>query len=328
MSKQTYNENGFTYTVDDNGTITAGGKIESDNGVKCGARVTPDGMKDGDQRGHVIAASEGGVNKDFNMTAQNGKLNQGAYKSVEQAEVNLAKQGYDVNTSKTAYVSNQQEGRPDAYMINDTLTAPNGKTQDIHLSFQNMSPQEQQEMNDQSAEIFSEMSSEFSNPGSRPEGMTENEYAQLMEETDMDLPSINDEFDMDNTTSMSFDEGFVSDAQSSFDSGTSNGAESSESGMGADSSAEGGAAPGADGGEPGGLGGDGGELERLKETAPKGRPLFLCSYSQSSTTSRRWMGLTWFRTSSSTSSSIRGTLMVILGTAARSPEERAVIWTP
>lgn len=255
MSKQTYNENGFTYTVDDNGTITAEGKIESDNGVKCGARVTPNGMVDGDQRGHIIAAREGGVNKGFNMTAQDGRLNQGAYKGAERAEINLAKQGYDVQTSKTAYVSNQQGGRPDAYMINDTITAPNGKTQDIHLSFQNMSPQEQQEMNDQSATIFSEMSSAFPNPGSRPEGMTESEYAELMEETDMDLPSVNDEFDMDNTTSMSFDEGFVSDAQSSFDSGTSDGTESSESGVGADSRAEGGADPGADEGADGGADG-------------------------------------------------------------------------
>lgn len=92
MSNQTYSENGFSYTVDENGTISAEGKVEADNGVECGARVTPNGMQDGDHRGHVIAAREGGVNKNYNMTAQNGKLNQGAYKSAEKSEVNLAKQ--------------------------------------------------------------------------------------------------------------------------------------------------------------------------------------------------------------------------------------------
>lgn len=250
MSKQIFNENGFTYTVDKNGTITANGKVEADNGVKCGTRTTPDGMKYGDQRGHIIAAREGGVNKNFNMTAQDGKLNQGAYKTAEKAEIDLAKQGYDVQTSKTAFVSNQLGGRPDAYMVNDTISL-DGKTQDVHMSFQNMSPQEQQDMNEQSAEAFAQMSSEFSNPDSRPEGMTENEYADLMKETDMSLPSVKDEFDMENTTSMSFDEGFVADAQSSFDSETGAGVDNGESGIGMDSGTSSDTC--ADGGTDGGI---------------------------------------------------------------------------
>lgn len=234
MAKQTFNENGFTYTVDENRTITAEGKIEADNGVKCGTRVTPDGMKEGDQRGHIIAAREGGLNKAYNMTAQDGKVNQGAYKTVEKSEVDLAKKGYDVQTSKTAYVSNQPGGRPDAYMVNDKITSPDGKTQDVHMSFQNISPQDQQEMNEQSAETFSQMSNEYPNPDSRPEDMTEDEYANLVQETDMSLSSVKDEFDIDNTTSMSFDEGFVADAQVSLDSelnvGTDTGASATDNG--------------------------------------------------------------------------------------------------
>lgn len=248
MSEQTFNENGFTYTVDENGTITAQGKIEADNGVKCGTRVTPNGMKDTDQRGHIIAAREGGVNKAFNMTAQNSKLNTGAYKTAEKAEVGLAKQGYDVQTSKTAYVSNQQGGRPDAYMVNSTITAHDGKTQNVYMSFQNMSPQEQQNMNEQSVEMFTQISSEYSNPDSRPNGMTEKEYADLMEKTEMSLSSVKDEFDMDNTTSMSFDDGFVVDAQSSFTSKEDIGTECGESNMSADSGTEGETDYGVDGG--------------------------------------------------------------------------------
>lgn len=245
MSKQTYSENGFTYTVDENGTITAEGKIEADNGVKCGTRVTPDGMQSGDQRGHIIAARAGGVNKSYNMTAQNGKLNMGAYKTVEKAEVDLARKGYEVQTSKTAYVSNQQGGRPDAYMVNDTITTPDGKTQVVHMSFQNMSPQEQQDMNDKSEEAFALISDEFPNPNSRPEGMTEKEYTELMDETDRSLLSVKDEFDADNTTSASFTEDYSFNAQSLLDAGSSTGEESTSNS--AECSTDGGADAGADG---------------------------------------------------------------------------------
>lgn len=149
----------------------------------------------------------------------------------------MAKKGYDVQTSKTAYVSNQPGGRPDAYMINDKITSPDGKTQDIHMSFQNMTPQDQQEMNEQSAETFARMSNEYPNPDSRPEDMTEDEYADLMQETDMSLSSVKDEFDMYNTSSMSFDDGFVADAQSSLDSESGVGGCGADMGAGADEGA-------------------------------------------------------------------------------------------
>lgn len=91
MADKTYVDNGYTFTVSDNGTITAEGKVPTE-GVSCKGRVTPDGMQTGDHRGHVIAAQEGGPNKGYNMTAQNGNLNQGQYKIVENTEAALAKQ--------------------------------------------------------------------------------------------------------------------------------------------------------------------------------------------------------------------------------------------
>lgn len=239
MSKQEYTENGFTYTIDDSGTITAQGQVPT-QGVKCGSRVTPDGMQPGDQRGHVIAAQEGGPNKSYNMTAQDGKLNQGAYKTVENTEVDFARQGYDVQTSKTAYVSAQEGGRPDAYMINDTITSQEGKTQNVNLSFQNMSPEEQETQNS----IINEMNIDegFDNPDPLRDSMPNEEYSTLMEETESDLPSIRDEFDMNNTTEMSFDQECVDEANSSYEgedtsvsSGTTSSMdEGSNGGMGAD----------------------------------------------------------------------------------------------
>lgn len=214
MASKEYSENGFTYTVDESGTITAEGKVPT-QGIKCGSRVTPDGMLPGDQRGHLIAAQEYGPNKSFNMTAQDGKLNQGPYKTVENTEVDLARQGYEVQTSKTAYVSTQQGGRPDAYMINDTITTPDGKTQSVHLSFQNMSPEMQEAMNKEVNEM--NIKDDFDNPDPLRDSMTKEEYNSLMQETDECLPSIKDEFDMSNTDTMLFDESYTNEANNSFD---------------------------------------------------------------------------------------------------------------
>ncbi len=245
MSKQEYTENGFTYTIDDSGTITAQGQVPT-QGVKCGSRVTPDGMQPGDQRGHIIAAQEGGPNKSYNMTAQDGKLNQGAYKTVENTEVDLARQGCDVQTSKTAYVSTQEGGRPDAYMINDTITSQDGKTQNVNLSFQNMSPEEQETQNI----IINEMNIDegFDNPDPLRDSMSNEEYNTLMEETESDLPSIRDEFDTNNITEMSFVQECMDEANSSYESEST--------------STSSGTAFGMDGGSDGGMGADvGGGVE-------------------------------------------------------------------
>lgn len=205
MAKQVYEQNGFTYTVDENGTITGEGKVAADKGVDCGKRPDPPGLESGDDRGHVIAAGHGGANEPYNMTAQDRHMNRSEYKTVENSERSLAKEGYDVHTSKTAFVSDPS-GRPDAYMINDTITSPDGKTQNVHLSFQNMSQTEQEENNqflDSQIDLY-----DAPNPDPLRDSMSKEEYTQLMEETDAALPSVKDEFDMDSMTSFSFDQSF------------------------------------------------------------------------------------------------------------------------
>lgn len=242
MADKTYVDNGYTFTVSDNGTITAEGKVPAE-GVNCKGRMTPDGMQTGDHRGHVIAAQEGGPNKGYNMTAQNGNLNQGQYKTVENAEAALAKQGYDVNVSKTAFVSNQEGGRPDAYMINDTITSPDGKTQSMNLSFQNESRAEQEAQN-QFLENEVDIDNSL-NVNPLRDTMNAEEYSSLMEETNSSLPSLKDSFDMQNTTEISFEQ--VSESQAAVDSGPT----VSES-SGCDSGLDAGYSSGADGGVDGG----------------------------------------------------------------------------
>ncbi len=214
MANKEYSENGFTYTVDEGGTITAEGKVPT-QGIKCGSRVTPEGMLPGDQRGHLIAAQEGGPNKSFNMTAQDGKLNQGAYKAVENTEVDLARHGYEVHTSKTAYVSTQQGGRPDAYMISDTITTPSGKMQSVHLSFQNMVLEEQEAQNKTIHEM--NVCDNFPNPDPLRDSMSNEEYNSLIAKTEPYLPSVKEEFDMSNTTAMLFNEDCIHEANASFE---------------------------------------------------------------------------------------------------------------
>lgn len=242
MADKTYVDNGYTFTVSDNGTITAEGKVPTE-GVNCKGRVTPDGMQTGDHRGHVIAAQEGGPNKGYNMTAQNGNLNQGQYKTVENAEAALAKQGYDVNVSKTAFVSNQEGGRPDAYMINDTINSPDGKTQSVNLSFQNESKVEQEAQN-QFLENEVDIDDSL-NVNPLRDTINAEEYSSLMEETNSSLPSLKDSFDMQNTTEISFEQAY--EAQTSVDSSVSE-----SSGCDASSGADAGYSSGIDGGADGG----------------------------------------------------------------------------
>lgn len=242
MADKTYVDNGYTFTVSDNGTITAEGKVPTE-GVSCKGRVTPDGMQTGDHRGHVIAAQEGGPNKGYNMTAQNGNLNQGQYKTVENTESALAKQGYDVNVSKTAFVSNQEGGRPDAYMINDTINSPDGKTQSVNLSFQNESRAEQEAQNQMLENEVDIDNSLNINP--LRDTMNAEEYSSLMEETNSSLPSLKENFDMQNTTEISFEQ--ASESQTLMDSSVSE-----SSGCDASSGANAGCSSGVDGGADGG----------------------------------------------------------------------------
>lgn len=250
MADKTYVDNGYTFTVSDNGTITAEGTVPTE-GVNCKGRVTPDGMTNGDHRGHVIAAQEGGPNKGYNMTAQNGNLNQGQYKTVENAEASLAKQGCDVHTSKTAFVSNQEGGRPDAYMINDTINSPDGKTKSVNLSFRNESKAEQEAQN-QFLENEVDIDN-WLNVNPLRDSMNVKEYSALMEKTDSALPSLRDNFDMQNTTEISFEQ--ASESQTAVDSGqTVSDGTGCDAGSCVDAGSSSGVDGGADGGCPAGCG--------------------------------------------------------------------------
>lgn len=194
---KTYTDNGYTYTVEDNGTVTAKGTVSEDPASRKGmSSIHPDGYDSKtDDKGHLIAAREGGVAADYNVSAQDRGLNRGAYKTIENSEVDLANKGYTVETEKTAYVSNPGE-KPSAYMVNDTITTPDGKTHTVNNSFTNLSKSEMDEIDKSMQDIPMD---DYPNPDPLRESMTPEEYNQLMEETDQYLGSVKDDYDIDNT---------------------------------------------------------------------------------------------------------------------------------
>ncbi len=199
MSEKTYTANGYTYTVQDNGTVTAKGKVSENPASRKGmSSIHPDGYDSkSHDKGHLIAAREGGVAADYNVSAQDRGLNRGSYKVMENSEVDLANKGYDVQTEKTAYVS-RPGAEPDAYMVNDTITTPDGKTHTVNASFTNLSKSDMEKI-DNDLNNLSENERELSEP--YHEGMTKEEYNSMMQETENETYSVKDEFDMDNTYS-------------------------------------------------------------------------------------------------------------------------------
>ncbi len=154
-----------------------------------------EGKTSTDHSGHLIAAQQNGPAIKENLFAQDGHLNQGPYRSMENAELGLVRNGATVYTEKTAYIPHATEtgARPSAFIANDTITYADGHTQHVNLSFANLTVVQQEEYAQMAAE--SQIDMECENPGDTlRENMSTQEYASLMEETDYSLLNIRDEY--------------------------------------------------------------------------------------------------------------------------------------
>lgn len=189
--------NGYEYTIYDGGTVKACGYSQDNMASRNGMSKDIGGQSklSTDDRGHLIGAQHNGPASDINLSAQNRSLNRGAYKAVENAEMRITRDAENpgnVFMEKTAFTINANElgSRPEAYIVNDTITYESGAQQHVNLSFANLSPAEQQMY----GEIASQYDIEAENPG---DTLRENEvdYSSLMETTESSLPSIRDEFD-------------------------------------------------------------------------------------------------------------------------------------
>lgn len=187
-------ENSFNSVNPETGTKTYSGPSTITPGNHNGMPSRTDAYELTDERGHIQASSLGGANSRDNIVPQSKDLNHGAYYQMENAERSVLKSGGKIDSEKSAFVSNQPGGRPDAFMINDHVTHANGNAQNVHLSFTNLTNAEQESLN-QSLNAHTDMMNS-PNPGDvLRESMSEADYAQLMEETDPYLPGVKDMYD-------------------------------------------------------------------------------------------------------------------------------------
>lgn len=182
-------------TINANGTITYDGPSEIKKGNHNGMPRKTSAYLDTDERGHIQASSLSGSNKPNNVVPQSYDLNHGSYYNMEKAERETLNHDASIYSEKIAFVSNQPGQRPDAFMINDTITYSDGNMQNIHLSFSNLMNVEQGEMNNEINTQTSDMYNAYLNPDDHlREEYSSVEYMQLMEETDSYLSNISDEY--------------------------------------------------------------------------------------------------------------------------------------
>lgn len=148
----------------------------------------------GDERGHIQASSLGGSNKRDNIVPQARDLNHGAYYAVEKGERDALKGGNSIYSEKIAYTNEPEGSRPNTFIVNDTISYTDGSQQNIHFSFANMSDAQQEGINQELDEHADMLDVQNPNDALR-ESMSTEEYADLMEKTDAELPGIADAYD-------------------------------------------------------------------------------------------------------------------------------------
>lgn len=197
MAKETFTANGYEFTIDDSGSITAKGELQSGKAERTAFNAEKNGvlMTEGTQKGHLVPARQNGPTIKGNITAQDGHLNQSTIKKLENAETRLITNKENpvrIQSERTAFAKNQKKDglvKPDAYMYNETLTFADGKTETVHLSFSNQSKADQAAQN----ALVNSMNADHMD-SSRPSWMSAAEYNDLMEKTNAELPGIAQEF--------------------------------------------------------------------------------------------------------------------------------------
>lgn len=146
------------------------------------------------ERGHNNASSLGGGNGRDNISAQHRDVNRGAMRAVERGETAALRSGASIDSVRTVVVNGPPDSKtPEAFLISDTVTYPDGHVESIHHSFANIGYAEQAEMEAISASLPDAI--DAPNPGDALRAsMSPESYAELMEATDAELPSIADTY--------------------------------------------------------------------------------------------------------------------------------------
>ncbi|OQY38703.1 MAG: hypothetical protein B6229_05270 [Spirochaetaceae bacterium 4572_7] len=115
-----YEINGYKYTTDDKGRIIeASGQLQLSEAPRKNQEDV-NGMRDTDQRGHIIGHQFGGSNKIENLVAQDSNLNMGAYKSIEMDCAKALKEGKEVTLEVEIEYDSDSE-RPTSFTVIYTI---------------------------------------------------------------------------------------------------------------------------------------------------------------------------------------------------------------
>ena len=137
--------NGYHYDVYDNGTRTVTGTIQDEKAERnpyTQAQIghqydDPLGEGSKGNGGHIVPASQNGTSDEINVVPQEANTNQKDVRAVERDESKAVKNGAEIETERISFCSNNPN-QPDAFMINDHVTMPNGNVSDVHSSFTNV----------------------------------------------------------------------------------------------------------------------------------------------------------------------------------------------
>ena len=224
--------NGYTFTTYSDGSVKAEGTLQNEQASRSGmSQITPAGYNSAtDDKGHLIAARINGAADSANVFSQDRHTNRSTFSTIENQEAKLMEKGCTIQTDRTACVD-QPGQEPTAFIINDTVTMPDGQTQVIHSYVDNFSPAEiaQQEAE---AERLDEVNplpyDDFNNP--LPDGMSQEEYDAIMAEIDNDdedTLSIQDDYDISKWSFSSLDSGSDNSSDNSTDDSTDDGTDDS-----------------------------------------------------------------------------------------------------
>lgn len=188
----------FEYTVDPtSGTVESHGYLELTKGDHTGMPKRTDAYPDLYERGHLNASSLGGTNGEVNIQPQAKDLNHHAYYSMENGEREALKSGASIESHKVAHTTGGVGTAPDCYMVNDTVTYADGKSQTVHLSFANLNDAEQEAFS-QTLDQHTDLLDAAPNPGDVGREMySPTEYAELMEECEASMGNVQDEYSED-----------------------------------------------------------------------------------------------------------------------------------
>lgn len=186
----------YSYIDPRNGNVIFNGPLEITKSDHTRMPPRTEAYLPGDEKGHLCASSLSpfAVNSTVNVVAQNGAdINHGVWLQIENGERAALKAGASIHSEKIAYVDGQIGDRPHTFANNDHVTFPDGHSESIHLSLYNGAYADQSAFNDLSVSFPDTFD------GVEPTDMLRSEndvaqYAELMESSDLLLPSIADEY--------------------------------------------------------------------------------------------------------------------------------------